>query len=372
MRIAVDAMGGDEAPAAVVAGAVAAARDFETGVLLCGDQRIIEGELGSHATRGLSLEVCHATEVIGMDEAPTVALRRPDASLRRMVEAIADGSAAAGVYAGNTGAGMVLGLHVLHRLPGVERPAIAVPLPREGGRTLLIDAGANVDTRALHLAQFGLMGDAYVRKERGIAAPRIALLANGTETGKGDARVREALSLLGHMPVNFVGLVEGSDLTRDVADVVVADGFVGNVALKSLEGMGRRIGDELGSAFRAGWRGRLAYLLLRPAIRDLRARIDSREVGGALLLGLGGTLVKAHGSSDAHAIRNAIGQARHLAELRMHQAVAHAMESVALGSGAEASGTGAAAEAVPTRVRRYWRSLVERLRREGSEESSDE
>lgn len=366
MRIAVDAMGGDEAPGAVVAGAVSACRDFGVGILLCGDQRIVESELGAHSTRGLPIEVCHASETVGMEDPPTEALRRPDCSLRRMVEAVGDGGAVAGVYAGNTGAGMVLGLHVLGRLPGVERPALAVPIPRPAGYSLLIDAGANVDTRPLHLAQFALMGDAYVRKERGVAAPRIALLANGTEDGKGDARVREAQALLAHLPLNAVGLVEGSDLSRDVADVVVADGFVGNVALKSLEGMGRRIGEELGTAFRANLRGRVAWLLLRPAMQGLRSRLDARETGGALLLGLQGTLVKAHGSSDARAIRNAIGQARRLGEFRMHEAVAQAMEGVAQVEHGEAENGPA-----PRRLRRFWRGLVDRLRKDESGGDAD-
>jgi glycerol-3-phosphate acyltransferase PlsX len=356
MRIAVDAMGGDNAPAALVAGAVAAARDFRVAVLLCGDQRALERELALQTTGGLDIEVRHTRETIAMDAAPTTALHQPESSLHACLEAVREGDAAAAVYAGNTGAGMILGLKLLGRIPGVERPAIGVLLPRPGGQTLLLDAGANVDTRPLHLAQFAVMGDAYIRSVRGVAAPRIGLLSNGVEEGKGDARVRQTRPLLAHLPIHFIGQVEAVDLCSDRADVVVCDGFAGNVALKGLEGLGKLVGAELGTAFRNGLRGRLAWLLLRPTIDSLRKSIDPRETGGAPLLGLRGTVIKAHGSSDARAVRNAIGLAMRLTERDVPGEVERGIERVAnLG---EPTGD----KSTPGRTRALWRSLKDRLR----------
>ena len=356
MRIAVDAMGGDNAPDALVAGAVAAAAELHVGILLCGDRHTLESSLRGHSVEGLDIEICHAAGQIEMHESPTEALRRPETSLRAAVAALKEGRADACVYAGNTGAGMVLGRHLLGCVVGVERPAIAVLLPRVDGHTVLLDAGANVDTKPIHLAQFALMGDAYVRAVQGKQAPRVGLLSNGVEEGKGDLRVRRALPLVRQLPLNVVGAVEASDLCLDTADVVVCDGFAGNVSLKSLEGFGKFLGGKLSATFRHGWRGRLAYLLVRRSIEDVRRAVDPGETGGALLLGLQGTLVKAHGSSDARAIRNAVALAQRLAERKVPAQIAQSMERFMEISGGDP-------EDVPeTRARKIWRSLRERLR----------
>jgi len=357
MRIALDAMGGDAAPQAVVEGAVAAARELGIAVLLVGDRTRIEQELGRHRTGGLDVEVRHASETVGMDDAPTAALRKPDSSMSVGLAATRDGDAAAFVFAGNTGAGMVLGAHLLGRTPGVERPAIAVLVPTPRGHTILLDAGANVDCRPIHLTQFAVMGDAYARAVRQIPAPRIGLLSNGLEEGKGNALVRAAAPLLRQLPLNFVGYVEGRDVNGGTTDVVVCDGFVGNLVLKSLEGFGRMIGDRLRTLFGRSLRTKLAYLLLRRDVAALRRDLDASETGGALLLGLNGIVVKAHGSSDARAIRNAVAVAANLARSGVTQQVASGIAATV--------GLDVETAAPPPKRQRLWTTIRERLRRDG-------
>lgn len=365
MRIALDAMGGDAAPRATVEGAVTAARELGLALLLVGDRARIEPELARHATSGLDLEIRHATQTIAMEEAPTAALRKADSSMAVALEAVRDGHAGAVVFAGNTGAGMVLGAHLLGRTAGVERPAIAVLVPSQRGHTILLDAGANVDCRPVHLAQFAVMGDAYARAVRQVAAPRVGLLSNGLEDAKGNALVRAAAPMLRQLPINFVGYVEGRELGAGTVDVVVCDGFDGNVVLKSLEGFGQMVGDRLRAMFEHGLRTRLAYLLLRRHVARLREELDPRETGGALLLGLNGIVVKAHGSSDGHAIRNALSVAASLAGSGVTEQVAHGIAAtVGLDSGGEA--------AVQTpRARRFWNALRDRLRRDRIAERDD-
>jgi len=359
MRIALDAMGGDAAPAATVDGAVAAARELGLAVLLVGDRARIEPELARHRTAGLDLEIRHATQAIAMDESPTAALRKADSSMAVGFGAIRDGDAAAFVFAGNTGAGMVLGAHLLGRTPGVERPAIAVLVPSPRGHTILLDAGANVDCRPIHLTQFAVMGDAYARAVKQIAAPRVGLLSNGLEESKGNSLVRAAAPMLRQLPINFVGYVEGREVNSGSTDVVVCDGFVGNLVLKSLEGMGHLIGDRLREVFERNLRTKLAYLLLRRDVAILRQDLDARETGGALLLGLNGIAVKAHGSSDARAIRNAIAVAANLAQSGVIQQVASGIAAtVGLDAAADAS-------AQTPRTRRLWNTIRDRLRRDG-------
>ncbi len=354
MRIAIDAMGGDQAPAATVAGAVAAARELGLSMLLIGDRPRIEAELAHHRIGGLDIELRHATEVVGMADAPTSALRRLDSSMHVGFAATRDGEAAGFVFAGNTGAGMVLGAHVLGCTPGVDRPAIAVLVPSARGHTILLDAGANVDCRPLHLTQFAVMGDAYARAVGQIAAPRVGLLSNGIEEGKGNALARAAAPLLRQLPINFVGYVEGRDVCGGTVDVAVCDGFVGNLVLKGIEGFGSLIGEKLRELFRHNLRTRLAYLLLRRDVERMRHSLDASETGGALLLGLDGIAVKAHGSSDARAIRNAVAVAAELARSDVTRQVARGMAAtVALEGPPE-----------PRRARRLWESIRGRLRRE--------
>ncbi|MDG2306014.1 MAG: phosphate acyltransferase PlsX [Candidatus Binatia bacterium] len=371
MRIAVDAMGGDNAPGAVVEGAVAAARDLGLSILLVGDRTRVAPELAKYKTHGLDIEARHAAEEIGMDEAPTAALRKADSSMAVALTGLRDGDADGMVYAGNTGAGMVLGAHVLGRVTGVERPAIAVQVPNVKGHTILLDAGANVDSRGTHLVQFALMGDAYARVIRHVAAPRIGLLSNGTEDTKGTAAVREAGPLLDQLPINYVGYVEGADIVRGEVDVVVCDGFVGNVVLKTMEGFGSLVGSRLRDMLQQGVLRRLAGLILRRHLGKLARDLDPGETGGALLLGLNGTVVKAHGSSDARAIRNAIGVASDLAQARVSQevgrSIAACLEIVAAGVNLP---TDDGPE--PGRARRLWNSVRKRLRRDRTGETEED
>ncbi len=371
MRIAVDAMGGDNAPGAIVEGAVAAARDLGVSVLLIGDRTRVEPELAKHKTHGLDIEARHAAEEVGPDEAPTAALRKSDSSLAVSLTAVRDGDAEGMVYAGNTGAGMVLGAHVLGRVSGVERPAIAVQVPSVKGHTILLDAGANVDSRGTHLVQFALMGDAYARAIRHVAAPRIGLLSNGTEDTKGSAAVREAGPILDQLPINYIGRVEGADIMGGEVDVVVCDGLVGNVVLKSIEGFGSLIGGRLRGLLQQGILRRLAGLILRRHLRTLARDLDPSETGGALLLGLNGTVVKAHGSSDARAIRNAIGVASELAQARVSHEVGRSIEAClqVVAAGADIPAEDAAA---PGRARRLWNSIRKRLRRDHDEDGAED
>jgi glycerol-3-phosphate acyltransferase PlsX len=295
-RIAVDAMGGDRGPSEIVAGAAAARAD--------GVEPILFGP-GDLETRGLELH--EADETIAMHEKPAEAVRaKPHSSLVAAVRAVADGDADAVVSAGNTGAMLAAGLLELRRLPGVIRPAIAVPIPTAHGPSVLIDAGANADARAEHLLQFAHMGAVFAEELLGVANPEVRLLSIGEEREKGNQLVLEAHELLAASDLNFGGNTEGRDLLQHAADVVVADGFTGNVALKAVEGTIRTILAALRSEIGATPRGRLGGLLIRPAARRLRHRLDPDTYGGAYLLGLRGLAVIAHGSSSQTAMANAI------------------------------------------------------------------
>src|SRR3954469_6440190 len=295
-RIAVDAMGGDRGPAAVVAGALAARSD-ELEPVIFGSADL--------DTRGLTF--VPTTQVVGMDEKPADAFRtKEDSSLVRAVKAVADGEADAVVSAGNTGAMLAAGLVLLRRVPGVRRPAIAVPIPARKGPSVLIDAGANADCRAEHLLQFATMGAVFAEEILGIARPQVRLLSIGEEPEKGNQLTLEAHALLAASDLDFRGNTEGRDLLRGGADVVVTDGFTGNVALKLLEGTIKNLLDAFREEITATPRGKLGGLLIRPASRRLRNRLDPDTYGGAYLLGLRGLAVIAHGNSSRRAIANAV------------------------------------------------------------------
>ncbi len=307
-RVAVDAMGGDRAPDEIVAGALlAAAAGVE--VTLFGPEGL--------AAEGLELVV--APSVIEMAEKPAEAVRaKPDSSLVAAVRAVADGRADAVVSAGNTGAMLAAGLIHLRRLPGVARPAIAVPIPTRRGPSLLIDGGANAEARPEHLAQFGVMGSLFSAEILGVRDPRVGMLSNGEEPEKGDALRVEAHALLAATPgITFAGNVEAGGLLRGDTDVVVSDGFTGNVALKLLEGTIKELLDLLRSELSRSARGKLGGFLIRPAAGQVRARLDPDTYGGAYLLGLRGLAVVAHGSSGRRAIANAIRLAALGAEHRV-------------------------------------------------------
>jgi len=310
VKIAVDAMGGDHAPDVVVAGAVAAVRDLGAEVVLVGPQARVEREMARHRPVPSGLSVVDAPEVIEMHESPAMAVRRKKrASIVVAMELVRDRRADAVVSAGHTGAAMGAALLRLGRIPGVDRPAIAVVLPTVVSHpVVLLDVGANVDCRPHHLLQFAIMGAVYARRVLEIHTPHIGILSNGAEEGKGSDLTLRTTALLRDSGLDFIGNVESRDVFSGVADVVVCDGFVGNVVLKFGEGLALAIRDIVKSELR-GLRGRLALLYLAPLagkIRRMYRRIDYREYGGAPLLGLEGVCVIAHGSSNARAIRNAI------------------------------------------------------------------
>ncbi len=295
-RVAVDALGGDRAPDEVVAGALLAARD--------GIEPILFGPAGLD-TGGLQL--VETTGAIGMHEKPAEAVRaKPDSSLVAACRAVADGDADAVVSAGSTGAMLAAGLIHIRRLPGVLRPAIAVPIPTERGPSVLLDAGANADARPEHLAQFGEMGSIFAREILLLAEPEVRLLSIGEEAEKGNQLTLEAHALLAASDLHFAGNAESRDLLAGAADVVVCDGFTGNVALKLLEGTIATVLDALRAEISASAGGKLGGLLIRPAARRLRARLDPDTYGGGYLLGLRGLSVIAHGNSSPTAIANAI------------------------------------------------------------------
>jgi phosphate acyltransferase len=307
MRIAVDAMGGDAGPPVTVEGAVAAAREYGLEIVLVGDKATVERELAHHAGTNPPLTVRHASQVVAMDEPPTHALRRKrDSSMRVAAELVRDGEAAAFVSAGNTGAAMAIAMFTLGVLPGVDRPAIAVPLPNLKGRTILLDVGANVDPKPKHLTQYALMGHVYARDILGVAAPRIGLLSVGEEEGKGNELVREAFKTLEGMPLNFAGNVEGRDIYNGSVDVVVTDGFTGNVALKISESLADMIIHLIREELTRTPMAKLGALLVRPAFRRFWKRVDYNELGGAPLLGINGACIISHGASPPRAVKNAI------------------------------------------------------------------
>lgn len=305
MKIAVDAMGGDHAPREVIRGAVQAAQDLGLPVILVGREDVIRDELRSSGGGGV--EVAHASEVVEMCEVPGVAIRKKkESSIRVGLSLVAEGKASSFVSAGNSGAVMAGALYILRKVRGIDRPAITATIPTPSGPIVLIDAGANVDCKPAHLVQFGYMGDAYARRLLRIPHPRIGLLSIGEEESKGTDLTRETAPLFRRTALNFIGNVEGRDFFAGKADVFVCDGFVGNVALKTMEGMASALGHFLKHEIEKSAFAKLGALLAGGAIRSVKKRLDYTEYGGAPLLGVRGGVVICHGSSDTKAIRNGI------------------------------------------------------------------
>lgn len=309
VRVAVDAMGGDNAPEEVVRGALAAAAaDRSLEVILVGDAKRIEPLTAEVPSRSGAYRIIHAPHTVSMDEHPVEAIRRrEDTSIRRAAELVRNGEADGFVSAGSTGAAMAAALLRIGRLPGVDRPAVCSLMPTVSGVCLIVDAGANVDCRPVHLVQFAEMGALYAQHALGIASPRVALLNVGEEETKGNelaVKAHELLKARSHL--NFIGNVEGRDISWGRADVVVCDGFVGNIVLKFAEGMGTALFSLIREGLNSGWRARLGGLLARPALVAIRKRVDYTEYGGAPLLGVRGVCIISHGSSNAKAIANAV------------------------------------------------------------------
>lgn len=313
MKIAVDAMGGDHSPESEVVGAVAACRRWGCDVVLVGDTALVETELYKHKTQGLNITLHHASEVVSMNDAPSVVRRKKDSSIRVAFDLIRQGQVAAVVSAGNSGAIMAAGMMVCGRIKGVERPAIGTSLPNLSDQTMVLDMGANVDCKPGHLYQFAVMGSIYVEHLLGKDKPRVGLLSNGSEEKKGNDLTREAHLLLKQAPLNYVGYVEGGDVYNGSVDIVVCDGFVGNVLLKVSEGLAVAIGTMLKREIENRFLARLGYLLSRSAFNSFKNKINPAEYGGAPLLGIAGTGIVCHGSSDPVAISIAIRQAGELA-----------------------------------------------------------
>jgi phosphate acyltransferase len=310
MKIAVDAMGGDLAPREVVRGAVLAAREFDLRILLVGPEERVREELRTVGAPHAGIEIVHAPEVVEMHDVPSVALRKKKHSTIRVgLNLVADGQATAFLSAGNSGAVMGGALLVLKKIRGVDRPAITATIPTPTGPIVLIDAGANVGCKPAHLVQFGCMGDTYARRILGIPRPRVGLLSIGEEDSKGTDLTRETSSLFRKTGLSFVGNVEGRDFFADRADVFVCDGFVGNVVLKTMEGMATALGHFLKEEILKSRLAKVGAVLAGGAIRRVRERLDYAEYGGAPLLGVRGGVVVCHGSSDARAIKNAVRSA---------------------------------------------------------------
>ena len=309
-RIAVDAMGGDFGPRVVVAGAVQAAKRKQYDLLLVGNEPQIAAELSQLDTRGIVVRVVHASQVAEMHDKPSEALRRKkDSSIQVACNLVRDDQADGLISAGNTGVVLACSLFTLGRIEGVDRPALATILPTERAPLVLVDAGANVDCKALNLLQFGIMADVMARLLLHCPEPRVATLSNGEEEGKGNQLVKEAFELFKHSSLSFVGNIEGRDLFTGEVDVVVCDGFVGNVVIKQAEGLASSLGRLLKGELKRGFFAKVGTTLALSALKRFARLMDYAEYGGAPLLGLEGTVIVGHGASNQKAIANAVDMA---------------------------------------------------------------
>ncbi|HET9980527.1 MAG TPA: phosphate acyltransferase PlsX [Ktedonobacterales bacterium] len=326
-RVALDAMGGDHAPAEVVLGAIQAAREYGVGVLLVGPQDAIRAELAKQDTTGLDLEIVHTDEVIGMDEHPAEAVRgKKRNSITLSHELARDGKAVGAVSAGNSGAVMAAAIFTFRRVRGIDRPAFGAVVPAmAGAQTLVLDVGANTDCKPPYLLQFALMGAVYMRNVLGLSNPRVGLLANGEEETKGDQLTQEAHQLIKAAApaagINFTGNVEGRDINAGTVDVVVCDGFVGNVVLKLSEGLAKMLLSTIRAELTSGVVSKAGALLAKPAFDRVRKKIDYEEYGGVPVLGVNGVSVICHGSSHAKAIKNAIRVALQTADAHLPERI---------------------------------------------------
>jgi glycerol-3-phosphate acyltransferase PlsX len=353
-RVALDAMGGDHAPAEVVLGAIQAAREYRVGVLLVGPEDAIRAELAKHDTAGLDLEIVHTDEVIGMDEHPAEAVRsKKRNSITLSHELARDGKAVGAVSAGNSGAVMAAAIFTFRRVRGIDRPAFGAVVPAmAGGQTLVLDVGANTDCKPPYLLQFALMGAVYMRGVLGLANPRVGLLANGEEESKGDQLTQQAHQLIkASAPaagINFIGNVEGRDINAGTVDVVVCDGFVGNVVLKLSEGLAKMLLSTIRAELTAGVVSKAGALLAKPAFDRVRKKIDYEEYGGVPVLGVNGVSVICHGSSHAKAIKNAIRVALQTADAHLPERIGEGVRQLQTQSASDAIADTAATETPET------------------------
>lgn len=324
MKIVVDAMGSDDHPGPDVAGSVQAAREFGDAIILVGDQAKIEAELATQNTTGLKLEVVHASQAISMEDKPSQIVKsKPESSMHVGLSLVKEGRADAFVSAGNTGA--ILAVAMLRqvglgRIPGIQRPALGVIFPTKQ-RPMLIDNGANADCRPEYLVQFGIMGSLYVERMLDIEKPRVALLSNGEEEGKGNTLIKETIPLMADSGLNYVGNIEPKQFMQGAADVGVTDGFTGNLIMKTAESIASYMSGIIRDELMANPISIVGGLLTRPAFKRVRAHLNPDEVGGAPLLGVNGVVIVAHGRSNAYAIKQAIGQARRVVENQVVEAI---------------------------------------------------
>ncbi|OZT11657.1 phosphate acyltransferase [Priestia aryabhattai] len=326
MKIAIDAMGGDNAPKTVIEGAELAIQQFENlHITLVGN----EVEIKKYLTNPERIKILHTEEVIEATDEPVRAVRRKkNASMVLMATEVAEGRADACISAGNTGALMTAGLFVVGRIKGIERPALAPTLPTLDGKGfLMLDVGANVDAKPEHLVQYAIMGSVYAEQVRGIHSPKVGLLNVGTEEKKGNELTKQTFKLLQETKINFIGNVESRDLLNGVADVVVTDGFTGNVALKTIEGTALSLFSMLKTELTSSFKSKVAASVLKPQLKGLKAKMDYSEYGGAGLFGLNAPVIKAHGSSDATAIFNAIKQTVNMVENNVSSIIQASVES---------------------------------------------
>ena len=330
MKIVVDALGSDERPGPDVEGAVLSAREFGIGITLVGPRARLEAELARYDTKGLAIEILNATQEIEMKEHPALAVKeKKDSSIVVGIEAVKRGDADAFVSAGNTGAVMAAALLHLQRIPGVKRPSLAAAFPHEPHPVLVLDIGANTDCKPDYLAQFALMGSIYAEQTLGISKPRVALLANGEEETKGNQLVQETFPLLKANPaLNFVGNIEGKDVLRGEADVVVCDGFDGNIFLKTTEGTASMMKQVIMEEIKRSPLTAIGGLIAKPAFDRVSRRLDYAEVGGAPFLGVTGVVIIGHGRSNAKAIKNAVRAAKFTVERRVLDVIRAGLGSV--------------------------------------------
>jgi phosphate acyltransferase len=327
MKIALDAVGGDHGPAPCIEGALQAARESDVAVILVGDETTLKKECARLGCADDRISIRHASQVVAMHESPAaMARKKRDSSIWVATEMVKNGEADAVVSPGNTGASMVASFFVLGLTKGVERPAIATSLPTVTGQAIILDVGANVDCSAKDLQQFAVMGNEYGKHLFNKADPRVGLLSIGEEDSKGNEVTKEAFKLLKASSLNFVGNVEGREVYSGIADVVVCDGFIGNVALKISEGVAETISKLLLKEIAGSFFGRLSYPLIAGPLRNLKRRIDYAEFGGAPLLGVNGITMICHGRSSAKAIKNAIRRAKGMAERRVQDLIQRNIE----------------------------------------------
>jgi glycerol-3-phosphate acyltransferase PlsX len=328
MRVALDAMGGDYAPAVTIEGAIETVNDFENiDVILVGDESAIKRDLDSKRYPPNRISIKHASQIVRVDESPTVSIRKKkDSSIKRACELVKNGEADAFVSAGHSGVIMATALLLLGTSIGVNRPAIAAIMPTLRAPFVLIDAGVNLHCRPENLLQFAIMGSTYCRVIFGRSEPKVALISIGEEDSKGNELTKEAFKLLKKANINFTGNIDGTDIFTGNADVIVCDGFTGNVVLKTSEGLADALIKMLKREVANLTAGRIGYLLLKPALRNFKKKTDYDEYGGAPLLGINGTCIISHGRSTAKAIKNAIRVASDIAENKVYETIASAIE----------------------------------------------